>query len=266
SFGLAAAQVNWMILNALATTLGIGAVSALNFALNLQYVPIALVGISAAVALFPTMSREALSDGKSFSLRISGTLNNILLLIVPLSFLFAYLREDVVRILLGSGLFGPKDIGLTADILGFFIIGVFAQSIIPILARSFYAMQNTRIPVLAGIISVGAGIFLAFRLIDGWGVLALPLSYASMGVLNCLILLLFLKRKITGFSLSGLAVNFSKIIYASVVMVMVLTLVDVFVDFGVDLGGSIFQVLTFSLIGTLTFWIFSRILGLFKQT
>ncbi len=260
SFGLAAAQVNWMILNALATTLGIGTVSALNFALNLQYVPIALVGISAAVALFPTMSREAMSDGKAFSARISRTLNNILTLTVPMSFLFFYLREDVVRILLGSGLFGPKDVGLTADILGFFIIGVSAQSIIPILARSFYAMQNTRIPVLAGIISVGAGIFLAFRLIGGWGVLALPLSYASMGILNCLILLVFLKRRMAGFSLSRLAVNFSKIVYASVIMVLILTFVDVFVDFGVDLAGSLLQVAIFSLFGLLTFWIFSRLL------
>ena len=265
SFGLAAAQVNWMVLNALATTLGIGTVSALNFALNLQYVPIALVGISAAVASFPTMSREALSDGKAFSARITRTLNNILLLIVPMSFLFFYLREDVVRILLGSGLFGPKDVGLTADLLGFFILGVSAQSIIPILARSFYAMQNTRIPVLAGIISVGVSIFLAFRLIDGWGVLALPLSYAAMGVINCLILLTFLKKRMAGFSLSRLAVNFSKIVYASVIMVLVLTLVDVFVDFGVDLGGSILQVLIFSLIGTLTFWLFSRIIGLLKN-
>lgn len=264
SFGLAAAQMNWMILNGLATTLGVGTVSALNFALNLQYVPIALVGISAAVASFPTMSREAISDGKTFSSRVSRTLNNILLLVVPMSFLFFYLREDVVRILLGSGLFGPKDVGLTADILGFFIIGVFAQSIIPILARSFYATQNTRIPVLAGIISVGASIFLAFRLIDGWGVLALPLSYASMGILNCLILLTLLNRRLAGFSLSRLAVNFSKITYTSIIMVLVLTLVDVFVDFSVDFSGSLLRAAIFSLLGILTFWLFSRIIGLFK--
>ncbi|MEX2090925.1 MAG: murein biosynthesis integral membrane protein MurJ [Candidatus Paceibacterota bacterium] len=262
SFGLAAVQVNWTVLNALATTLGVGTVATLNFAFNLHFVPVALIGISVAVASFPTMSREALLNNNILVSRISRTLNGILILVIPLSFLFIYLREDVVRILLGSGLFGPSDIRTTADILGFFILGVFAQSAIPVLARTFYAIQNTIIPVLAGIISVAFNIFLAFWLLPEWGVLALPLSYALAGILNFIVLLWFLKRKMAGFSLSMIAVNFSKIVYVSMAMILVLTFVDVFVNFGTNLAGSLLKVLALSLLGALTFWIFSRMLGI----
>lgn len=260
SFGLSAVQLNWTVLNALATTLGVGTVATLNFAFNLHFVPIALVGISVAVASFPTMSREALSDSAALTSRISKTLNAILMLVVPISFLFAYLREDVVRILLGSGFFDPSDVNATADILGFFIVGVFAQSAIPVLARSFYAIQNTKIPVFAGLAAVGINIFLAFKLLPEWGVLALPLSYSIAGILNFAILTWFLKRRMSGFSVSHLAVNFSKIVYASIIMILVLTLLDVFMDFSLNLAGSLLQIIIFSLLGTLTFWLFSRIL------
>ncbi len=264
SFGLAAVQINWIVLNALATTLGIGAVAALNFAYNLQFVPIALVGISVAVATFPTMSREALANRGVFAGRIAKTLNGILFVIVPLSFLFAYLREDIVRILLGSGVFGAKDILVTSDILGFFVIGVFAQSVIPVLARAFYAMQDTKTPVLAGVVSVGLNIFLAFWLIGGSGISALPFSYALAGILNALMLAVFLKRKVPEFHLSSVALNFSKVVYASIVMLIVLVLADIFIDLGVGLAGSILQVVVFSSLGALIFWALSSILGVEK--
>ena len=196
SFGLAAVQVNWIVLNALATTLGIGTVTALNFAFNLQFVPVALVGISVAVASFPTMSREALEDRTAFAARIAKTIRGILLLIVPLSFIFWYAREYIVGILLGTGIFGARDVKLTADILGFFMLGVFAQSIIPILARSFYALQNTKIPVLAGLAAVLVNVILAFFLIESMDAMALPLSYALAGILNAAILGVMLKRKL----------------------------------------------------------------------
>ena len=197
SFGLAAAQMNWMILNALATTLGMGTVTALNFAFNLHYVPIALVGISAAVASFPTMSREALNDRTAFKSRIAKTIKAILLFIVPLSIIFWYFREYIVGILLGTGIFGARDVELTAEILGFFTLGVFAQSIIPIMARSFYAMQNTRIPVISGAVSMAASIFLAFSLTERLGATALPLSYSLAGILNAAILAALLRNKLS---------------------------------------------------------------------
>lgn len=261
SLGLAAVQINWIVLNSLATTLGIGVVSSLNFAYNLHFVPIALIGISMAIASFPVISKDALSGREVLSPRVFKILNQILFVIIPLSFIFAYMKNDIVAILLGAGMFGPKEIGMTAGLLGFFMIGVFAQSIIPVLARSFYAMQNTLIPVMASIISVAFNVFLAVSFIGETGKEILPISFSLAGILNMTILIYFLGVKIK-LDIRKLALNFVKIFYSSVMMLLVIILIDIPLDFSSDLAGSILQVGALSLAGMLTFLFFSSILGI----
>ena len=263
TIGLAAVQVNWIILNALATTISAGSVAVLNFANNFQYLPISLVGISTAVASFPTLSRQALEEDKAaFVDRINRTLRQILFILLPLSFLMIYLRTDLIRVVLGSGLFGHRDIELTGNILGFFMIGVFAQSIIPFLARSFYAMQNTRIPVIASMAGVGANIFFALYFFSDLKILALPLAFSLAGILNAVILLAFLKYNLRTISLKELGVYLLKLLYICSVMVLVMTLADIFINFGLDFLGSLYQIIILSLIGALTFIAFSSILGI----
>lgn len=261
TIGLAAVQVNWIILNAMATTISAGSVAVLNFANNFQYLPISLVGISTAVASFPTLSRQALEEDKvAFVDRIDRTLRQILFIILPLSFLMIYLRTDLIRVVLGSGLFSPRDVGLTGNILGFFMIGVFAQSIIPFLARSFYAMQNTRAPVFASIVGVAANIFFAWYFSSSLGIFSLPLAFSLAGILNAVILLALLKYDLPRLSLKGFGVYALRLVYVCTVMVLVMILADIFINFDLNFAGSMYQIITLSFIGILTFVVFSRIL------
>lgn len=254
--GLAAMQINWIVLTAIATTISAGSVAVFNFANNLQYVPIALVGISVAVASFPTLSEEALKDGRNeFTRRVTGTLKNILFIIIPLSLLFIYLREDIVRVVLGAGNFGARDVRLTSQIMGLFGIGIFAQSIIPFLSRSFYAMQNTKIPVLTAVASVAANIFLAFRLLEYFSVFALPLAFSIAGLLNAFLLVFFLGKNLESFKVSGFFAYFGKILLMSGVMIFAVLWADGFLLnlFNKLFWGSLFHASVLSLIGLLTF-------------
>jgi len=261
TIGLAAVQINWIILNAMATTISTGSVVILNFANNFQYLPISLVGISTAVASFPTLSREALEENKkAFGDRINKTLRQVLFIVLPLSFLMIYLRTDLIRIILGSGLFAPRDVELTGNVLGFFMLGVFAQSVIPFLARSFYAMQNTFVPVVASMFGVGINILLAWHLSSSLGIFALPLAFSLAGILNALTLIIFLKFRLKTISLKEIGVYLLKIIYICVIMVLVMFLVDIFIDFDINFVGSLYQIIILSLIGILTFGVFSSIL------
>src|SRR3989338_5888068 len=263
TIGLAAVQINWMILNALATTISAGGGGVFNFANNFQYLPISLVGISTAVASFPTLSRQALEGDKTeFTERISRTLRRILLIVLPLSFLMIYLRTDLIRIVLGSGLFRSGDIELTGNVLGFFMVGVFAQSIIPFLARSFYAMQNTRIPVVASIAGVAANIFFAWYFSPSLNIFALPMAFSLAGILNAVILSAFLKYNLRTLSLKELGVYSVKLLYICAVMILVIILTDIFVNFDVNFTGSLYQIITLSLVGILTFAVFSSILDI----
>ena len=261
TIGLAAVQINWIVLNAMATTISAGSVVVLNFANNFQYLPISLVGISTAVASFPTLSREALDENKKdFGDRINRTLRQVLFIVLPLSFLMIYLRTDLIRIILGSGLFASRDIELTGNVLGFFMLGVFAQSIIPFLARSFYAMQNTFVPVIASIFGVGVNILLAWYFSSSLGIFALPLAFSLAGIINALILIIFLKFKLKTISLKELGVYLLKILYICIVMVLIMFLADIFINFDINLMGSLYQTIILSFIGTLTFGLFSSIL------
>ena len=261
TIGLAAVQINWIVLNAMATTISTGSVVILNFANNFQYLPISLVGISTAVASFPTLSREALEENKTaFGDRINKTLRQVLFTVLPLSFLMIYLRTDLIRIILGSGLFAPRDIELTGNVLGFFMLGVFAQSVIPFLARSFYAMQNTFVPVTASILGVGVNILLAWHFSSSLGIFSLPLAFSLAGIVNALILIIFLKFRLKTILLKDLGVYLLKIIYICVIMVLVMFLVDIFINFDINFVGSLYQIIILSVIGTLTFGVFSSIL------
>ncbi len=263
TIGVALVQINLIILDALSSKISPGSVTIINLANNFQYLPISLVGISTAVASFPTLSRQALEEDKTvFGERINRTLRQILFIILPLSFLMIYLRTDLIRIVLGSGLFGPRDVELTGNVLGFFMLGVFAQSVIPFLARSFYAMQNTRIPVVASIAGVAANIFFAWYFSSSLKILALPLAFSLAGILNAVILLVFLKHSLQSLSLKEICIYFLKLLYICSVMLLVVILADIFINFDVNFLGSLYQIITLSIIGTLTFVVFSSIFKL----
>lgn len=260
TIGVALVQINLIVLDALSSKISSGSVTIINLANNFQYLPISLVGISTAVASFPTLSRQALEEDKTaLGERINRILRQILFIILPLSFLMIYLRTDLVRVVLGSGLFGPRDVELTGNVLGFFMVGVFAQSIIPFLARSFYAMQNTLTPVVASIAGVAANILFAWYF-SVMGIFALPLAFSLAGILNALILIVALKYDLGTISLKELGSYLLKLLYVCVVMVLIMMFADLFINFDVNFLGSLYQIITLSLIGVLTFIIFSSTL------
>jgi len=220
-----------------------------------------LVGISTAVASFPTLSRQALEEDRTlFVERINKTLRKILFIILPISFLMVYLRTDLIQIVLGSGLFGPRDMQLTGNVLGFFMLGVVAQSIIPFLARSLYAMQKTLTPVIASIAGVAANIFFARYLFPSLSIFALPLAFSLAGILNALILLAFLKYDLRALPLKEIGIYLLKLLYICVIMILIMTLADIFINFDLNFLGSLYQIITLSFIGILTFAVFSSIL------
>ena len=203
TIGLAAAQINTIVLYALASLMPAGAVAIYSFANNLQFVPIALVGISIATASFPTLSRKALAeDKKEFIGQLKQDLKRTIFLVVPFSILVFLFRNEIVRLILQAGQFSALNVLQTGRVLGFFTIGVWGQSIVPTLSRAFYALRDTKTPVALSIISVAVNILLAFYFtrfgLAGWqmGVEGLALAYSFAGILNAVLLLVFLKRKL----------------------------------------------------------------------
>ncbi|MEI6627352.1 MAG: murein biosynthesis integral membrane protein MurJ, partial [bacterium] len=137
-------QLNTVIITVVASTMSAGAITIYNLSNNLQSLPLGLFGISFAVAALPTLSLLAAEKKHNeFVSTISATMRQIIFLIVPISIWLYVLRAQVVRVILGAGNFTWQDTRLTAAALALFALSLFAQSIIPLIIRAFYALKNT---------------------------------------------------------------------------------------------------------------------------
>jgi putative peptidoglycan lipid II flippase len=86
--------------------------------------------------------------------------------VVPISILIILFREQIVGLILKTGQFGLVETKLTAVCLGIFSISIFAQSLIPLLSRVFFSLQDTKTPTLATFLGVTLNIIMAVSFIQ----------------------------------------------------------------------------------------------------
>jgi len=191
TIGLGAYSIDSAVVNAIASMLGAGSIAMLNFANNLQFVPISVIGISAAIAVFPRLSFHASgSEKQEFKSKLNSALKGTAIIITLCAVALFFLSEWVIRILFGVGLFHAQSIAITAGILSFYMLGITAQGLIPIMSRAFYALHNTKIPVIISIISIAVNLGLAslFTFCFHWDVRGLALAFAIAGNVNFFLL------------------------------------------------------------------------------
>jgi putative peptidoglycan lipid II flippase len=191
--GLAALQINFIVINAIASTLVVGSITIFNFANHLQHLPIGFFGASLATAVFPTFTRRALDDRTRFIKNVSSAVRNVTLMLLPVSILMYFLRFWIVDIVLGVGDFGIADVAVTAEVLGMFSFSILAHSLVLLLSKAYFAVQDTRTPVILGVISITVNIILSFQFAY-LGVVGLAIAYSLAGNLNALLLLIGLRK------------------------------------------------------------------------
>ncbi len=157
-------QVVLFILIVLAGGLAVGSVSVFQFAFNLQSVPLAIIGVSYSVAAFPMLAQYYNQNNiKAFTLHITTAVRHIIFWAVPITFLCIVLRAQLVRVVLGSGLFDWADTRLTATVFAVLLFSLVAQSLTLLFIRAFYAGRDTRTPLyivfLSSVISVVSALF-----------------------------------------------------------------------------------------------------------
>lgn len=256
--GLAASQINTVVVIALASAFASGSVAVYNFAFNLVSFPSGVIGVSFAVAAFPYFAKHAARQEISeFGARFKVSISHILAALVPLSLFIIMLRAQVVRVLLGSGAFDWTDTVLTANTMGLLAIALCADGVIPLLARSFYAFQDTWTPVKIGVSAVALNVVLAL-LLRGFGVEGIALALAMTQIIQGIMLAASLNKKIPGLFDFSFAEGFVKMVISAAGGAVVLqllkspiaSLVDMETGFGVlmqglgaGLGGLIFYYL-----------------------
>ena len=255
--GLAAAQVNFIVLTFFGSFVGDSSISALNFAWLILLFPVGLLGMSLAMAIFPTMAERAVEEGGAHEVRlmVGRALRFTLYLAVPASVGLILLREPLVRALLEHGAFDAEATSLVADALLFYGIALAAHTSIEILSRGYYAMGDTRTPVTFAVVSMLINIVLAAVLVGPLELqgLALALSIATM--VEALGLFVVLHQRMEG----GLwdrqtATTIYRIIASTLLMTEALVLLLLVLDPGGDFGPkSFFALLVGSVIGAIVY-------------
>lgn len=196
SLALGLTQLNTIIIFSIASILPHGEQSAWQFADNLQHFPINIFGVSLALAVFPVFSEAFAENNLSrFKKVFSENFRRILFFIIPISVATLLLRAQIVRLVYGAGEFDWTDTILTAQTLGAFALSMFAQSVTPLLARAFFAKQDTKTPVIISAVGVAVNIGLALWLIDPYGVLGLGIAFSLSAIVQMILLLASLRAR-----------------------------------------------------------------------
>jgi putative peptidoglycan lipid II flippase len=199
AIGLGATQVVFLVMTSLATTVGPGSVTVFSFAFTLLQIPIGVIGVPLGVVLLPSLAREAaLGAHDAFVRLVSRGLGLLAYVMLALTALGIVVSEDVVRFLFGVAHVKEAAIELTAAMLAVFLVGLTAHSLIAVLARSFYALQDTRTPVLAALVAVASNIVVANLLVGPLGLQGLGLAIAASAWFETVVLVALLARRIPG--------------------------------------------------------------------
>jgi putative peptidoglycan lipid II flippase len=217
--GLAATQVNVLVNTVLATGEGTGAVSWLNYAFRLMYLPIGLFGVSIATATTPVIARfAAQSDQGAVRKTIADGLTLMLMLNVPATVGLAVLAQPIVQLMYQRGAFAPSDTLATAAALQFYAIGLLGYSVVRIASPAFYALEQNRIPVAVSIITVLVNAGLNMILVRSMGYEGLALGTSIAALLNAGLLLFMLSRHLGGLEGGRVLDSLLRIILAASVM------------------------------------------------
>ena len=219
TLGLAATQVNVFVNTWLATGEGTGAVSWLSYAFRLMYLPLGIFGVSIATASLPAISRRAADDDLG-GMRdtVSSGLAMMLTLNVPATVGLIVLSQPIVALLFERGQFTAFDTAATAGALVAYAIGLLGYSVVKIATPTFYALGDSRTPVVVSVLSVLINAALNILFVREFGYRGLALGTSLTALLNAATLTWLLRGRLGGLHLTHLASVVARVLAASAVM------------------------------------------------
>ncbi len=220
--GLFFVQLHFLVNTILASGLGAGALSALNYAWLLMLLPQGIIAQGIATVVFPTFSAQtAAGQIDAFRRTFERSLRVVVFLVAPSAGLLFALRRPTISILLERGAFDTESMILVAYGLQFYVIGLIFHSMLEIVVRGFYATQDTWTPVSVGVLAMIGNIILSFLLVGhlSFGGLALANSLATL-VETIVLLWLFSRRLPSGLGWQTLLPAILKTLAATAAMTM----------------------------------------------
>jgi putative peptidoglycan lipid II flippase len=222
--GLAAFQLNFVVATFFASTVGSGAISAVNYAWLVVMTPLGLFGMAISTAIFPRMAEQAARDEGELQETVSKALRLILYLTIPASVGLVILAKPITAFLLRSGSFDATSTDLVVSALVFYSIALFAHAGIEILSRGYYALSDTRTPVAFAVISMIVNLVLSLVLVRPFGIKGLAAALSVATIVEFTLLIRNLEQRLGGLDAGHLVFSLTRTIVSSVLMAEVILL------------------------------------------
>jgi len=187
-----------------------------DLAQTIAWAPVALIGQAIAQAAFPVLARER-QNLENFKLTFINSFNQMLYLILPISILILVLRIPIVRLVFGAPKLDWPATVLTGRTLAFFALSIFAQALIALVYRAFYALHDTKTPLITGALATFfmLGLGYIFIVPMHMNISSIALAYSIAGISQLILLLYLLNNATGGFHLQTLLLSWVKIAASS---------------------------------------------------
>lgn len=219
--GLAFVRLNLLLNQNIASLLNDGSITALRYAQRIMLLPVGIFSASISTTIFPTMtSLIARKEYNEFKDTFSLGLRTLTFITVPCAVGLIALNVPIVRLLFKHGAFTEENLNMTAFALAFYCIGIIGQSIVPIIIRGFYSIQNTKTPVKIGFVVLVFNLILNLFFVNfselAIGGIAFSTSLTS--ILEMILLYRRLGKRIKGLKTRELLLSGTRSIIASIAM------------------------------------------------
>ena len=203
--GTAIIQLNFVVNNSLASKLGEGAVSAINFAWLLMTLPQGIFAQAVGTVAFPTFARQA-ARGERAEMRstLAAILRAIFFLCLPATVGLVVLGRPLVGLLFERGAFETNSTDAVTWALAFYALGLIGHAGLEIVARAFYALHDTLTPVWVGGVAMALNVVLSLTLPGAFGATGWP-PHAGLALANSIatlielvVLLILIQRRMDG--------------------------------------------------------------------
>ena len=211
----------------LASRLMEGAISGLSYSNTLNYLVITIFITSLSTVVYPTLAENASSgDMQFFGKNLTQSISLLIISLFPVSIITMVCANDIVSIVFERGNFDRSATELTATALFFYAIMYVFIAIREVLIRGFFALKDTKTPMINGSIAVGLNIIISILLVKYMGIAGIAVGTSISSIISASLLLFSVLRRIPEVSIKKMIPLIKKIVLSGGLTALVLVLIS----------------------------------------
>ena len=261
--------INNLVSTRLASGMGDNAVSAMEYAYKLYVVISGVFTYAIGNMIFPEMSRASADDNKEeYKEIINKAMRMMIYILIPLTIGITIFSKDIISVIYERGEFTAESTLITSSILTFFSVGIIGSGIVEVMNKAFYAKQDTKSPLIAGIIMIIINVILCVTLSKFLDVKGLALATSITAIVNA-ITLMYMANKNVKIITKELGTFIAKVVISALVMGGVVYLLNNYLQASSLI--NIFRMIIGAAMGVVTYYLMTYLLKaneikLFKKT